>query len=292
MTKVQAILIKSNAPKYLWGKAILATIYIYNKTPHNTLNFKTPYKIKHNKKPNINNIKIQGSITYYKIKGPKRSKLKAQAKKGILIKYKKNNYNYKIYNLKYKKIIWSRDIKIFKGQFLTKKQINNIPLLKKPNKQSQGFIIKKHNNKINNNNNNNNNNNTGSKTIITRSQTRNINSNKNIALSTPKITIKIPRKSNKYYNQFERILINNITNIINILHIKDTNKKPSTYKQAITEPKQEKQNISIRKEITKLENQHTQKLVNLPPNRISLGSKQVYKKKNNNNNNTIKYKSK
>jgi len=58
MTKVQAILIKSNAPKYLWGKAILATIYIYNKTPHNTLNFKTPYKIKHNKKPNINNIKI------------------------------------------------------------------------------------------------------------------------------------------------------------------------------------------------------------------------------------------
>ena len=71
------MLIKSNAPKYLQGKAILATIYIYNKTPYSTLNFKTLYKIKYNEKPNIDNIKIWGLITYYKIKGPKRFKLEA-----------------------------------------------------------------------------------------------------------------------------------------------------------------------------------------------------------------------
>jgi len=71
------MLIKSNVPKYLWGKAILATVYIYNRIPHSTLNFKTPYEIKYNEKPNINNIKIWGSIIYYKIKGPKRSKLEA-----------------------------------------------------------------------------------------------------------------------------------------------------------------------------------------------------------------------
>ena len=76
ITKVRAMLIESNAPKYLWGEAILATVYIYNRTPHSTLNFKTPYEIKYNEKPNIDNIKIWGLIIYYKIKGPKRSKLK------------------------------------------------------------------------------------------------------------------------------------------------------------------------------------------------------------------------
>jgi len=69
------MLIESNVLKYFWGEAILATIYIYNRIPHNTLNFKTLYEIKYNEKPNIDNIKIWGLIIYYKIKGPKRSKL-------------------------------------------------------------------------------------------------------------------------------------------------------------------------------------------------------------------------
>ena len=75
MTKVRVMLIKSNAPKYLQGEAILAIIYIYNRTPYNALNFKTLYEIKYNEKPNIDNIKIWGLIIYYKIKGLKRSKL-------------------------------------------------------------------------------------------------------------------------------------------------------------------------------------------------------------------------
>ena len=58
-----------------------------------------------NIKLSINNIKIWGSITYYKIKGPKQSKLEPQAEKGILIGYGENNNNYKVFNLKLRKII-------------------------------------------------------------------------------------------------------------------------------------------------------------------------------------------
>jgi len=61
--------------------------------------------VANNIKPNINNIKIWGSITYYKIKEPKRSKLKPQAEKGILVSYSKDNNNYKVFNLKSRRII-------------------------------------------------------------------------------------------------------------------------------------------------------------------------------------------
>ena len=58
LTKVRAILIQSNVLKYLWGEALLAIVYIYNRTPYSALRFKTPYKQKNKTKPNINNIKV------------------------------------------------------------------------------------------------------------------------------------------------------------------------------------------------------------------------------------------
>ena len=58
-----------------------------------------------NIKPNIDNIKIWGLITYYKIKRPKRLKLEPQAEKGISVGYGEDNNNYKVFDLKLRKII-------------------------------------------------------------------------------------------------------------------------------------------------------------------------------------------
>jgi len=121
MVKVRAVLIQSNAPKYLWGEALQAIVYIYNRTPYSALGFKTPYEVANNIKLSIDNIKIWGSITYYKIKGPKRLKLEPQAEKGILVGYGENNNNYKVFDLKLRKIIWLRDVKVLEGQFLKEK---------------------------------------------------------------------------------------------------------------------------------------------------------------------------
>jgi len=79
-----------------------------------------------NIKLSIDNIKIWGLITYYKIKGLKRSKLEPQAEKGILVGYGENNNNYKVFDLKSRKIIWLRDVKVLKGQFLKEKQIKYV----------------------------------------------------------------------------------------------------------------------------------------------------------------------
>jgi hypothetical protein len=43
-----------------FGKRIraLAAVYLYNRTPHSSINYKTPYELKNKEKPNISNIKI------------------------------------------------------------------------------------------------------------------------------------------------------------------------------------------------------------------------------------------
>ena len=48
------------------------------------------------KKPNINNIKIWGSVCYYKNKGLNISKLEAQGLKAVVIGYGLDNHHYKV----------------------------------------------------------------------------------------------------------------------------------------------------------------------------------------------------
>jgi transposase InsO family protein len=57
LSKVRSLLIMANAPKYLWGEALLASVYLYNRTPHSALAFKTPYEVFHKEKPYIQNIR-------------------------------------------------------------------------------------------------------------------------------------------------------------------------------------------------------------------------------------------
>ncbi|KAK4447713.1 hypothetical protein QBC34DRAFT_302890, partial [Podospora aff. communis PSN243] len=87
-----------------------------------------------------------------------------------------------------------------------------------------------------------------------------------------KISIEIPRKDNEYYNQFERILnINNCNDVVDIFLIKDTNKEPSTYKQAIEGPEAEQWIHSMREEVEELIKQNTWELTPLPEGRKALG---------------------
>ena len=69
---------------------MIAAVYLYNRTPHTSLNYKTPYETKYKTRPKINNIKIWGSLAYslnYKAK-----KLDPRAKPSILIGYGSNQY--------------------------------------------------------------------------------------------------------------------------------------------------------------------------------------------------------
>ena len=97
MNKVRALLYQAGLPNYFWGEALLASVFLYNRTPHTALKGVTPYEKKTSVKPDISFIRIFRSITFYKVKGlDSHNKLKARANKAVLIGFTDNTEVYKL----------------------------------------------------------------------------------------------------------------------------------------------------------------------------------------------------
>ena len=120
MTKVRSLLFQAKLLNYLQGEALLAAVFLYNRTPHSALKGKTPYEMKNGSKPrdDISTLRVFGSTTFYKIKGlNSHLKLKVRARKAILIGYTENTEVYKLQDIELRKVVYSRDIEILEGVF-------------------------------------------------------------------------------------------------------------------------------------------------------------------------------
>ena len=113
--KARSMIFTSNTPKSLWGEAVLAAVYLYNRTPHSGINHKTPYELKYNQKPDISHIRTWGSICFYKIKTPIK-KLVPKGNKAILTGFGQNQISSLGYRTQ--KPIGSRDV-IVENKFLS-----------------------------------------------------------------------------------------------------------------------------------------------------------------------------
>jgi Reverse transcriptase (RNA-dependent DNA polymerase)/gag-polypeptide of LTR copia-type/Integrase core domain/GAG-pre-integrase domain len=294
INKVRCLLFNANLPNYFWGEALLVATYLYNRSPHNKLNYKTPYEAKYNKKPNITNIRTFGSIIYYKNKGNNIKKLDIRANKGILIGYNENIY--KIWDIIKKKVIWSKDIKIIENQFIN----NNLDILE-TNKDIE-LDVNNYNNYINNNINNNNdiNNNINNdiNNNINNDINNDINNNNNINNNINNNTNNDINNNNNINNDINNDLEYNSTQSSNTIDndidelalIVNINNEPNTYKQAINSIDKDKWIEAMKLEYNELKNQNTWSLMELPNNRIALKGKWVYKYKTDLNNNITKYK--
>ena len=66
------MLYTANLPKYLQGEAVEVATFLYNRTPYIALDgYSTLYYAKNGTKPSIANIRIFGSICYYRDNAPK-----------------------------------------------------------------------------------------------------------------------------------------------------------------------------------------------------------------------------
>jgi len=52
------MLFQANLLQTLWGEALLAAVFIHNRSPYSYLQYKTPYEARLSKKPDISNIKV------------------------------------------------------------------------------------------------------------------------------------------------------------------------------------------------------------------------------------------
>ena len=124
------LLLTSKAPTYLWGEALLSAVYIYNRIPYLTLEFKTLYEAYNNLRPSKNsyiNIKTQGSITYYSDYRPGKPKLGSRKRKAILIGYGENNHIYKVWDIELRKALFTRDVVILENIFRFNEDNYTIP---------------------------------------------------------------------------------------------------------------------------------------------------------------------
>ncbi|KAL0341191.1 UNVERIFIED_CONTAM: hypothetical protein Sradi_4635900 [Sesamum radiatum] len=70
----------------------------------------TPIEAWSGKKPSAKHLRVFGSICYVHIPTEKRHKLEEKTEKGIFLGYSTQSKGYRIYNLKTKKLIISRDV--------------------------------------------------------------------------------------------------------------------------------------------------------------------------------------
>ena len=117
LSKVRSILIQSSLSHRYWGEALIAAVYIYNRTPHSALEgFITLYEARYNEKPDISAIKTWGYKAYKRIPLEGLNKLQPRAIIGTLIGY--GNNQYKITNPTNHKTSWVRDVYILENEYI------------------------------------------------------------------------------------------------------------------------------------------------------------------------------
>ena len=113
--KVRALLITSNLALKYWNEALLSAVYLYNRTPHSSYQFRTPYEVRYSKKPDLSNIKTWGSLAYKKEPIEHLNKLDARTTPYYLIGYSTNQY--KLLDPSTSKTIYARDVYVIENKF-------------------------------------------------------------------------------------------------------------------------------------------------------------------------------
>jgi hypothetical protein len=102
--------------------------YLVKISPSSALDDKTPQEVWTSKKPSLTHLKVFGCEAYVHVPKENRSKLDKKDEKCIFIGYKDGLKGYKIWNLKTKKFVYSRDVvfremkDVFKHEVLPSKE--------------------------------------------------------------------------------------------------------------------------------------------------------------------------
>lgn len=318
--KVRCLLAKAKLPLAFWGEACLTAAYLYNRTPHSSISFKTPYEMKHSKKPDISHIRTFGSLAFYKAKGNHVKKLDDRVHKGVLVGF--NEPLYKVYDISIKKCVWVRDIHIMENKFVKsdiaqESEATNLPDMHgvqtylqvhfpneshAQNHASQDELSSSPNRSL------------GKQVIAQSNDGRSSHSSQNIG-DVPQLDQNDDVESLDDHNSDELAksirMVNNVPalkihktiaqsqesnvheqndDIDELALIVNINDEPSTYKQAMCSAQKTEWQKAMQAEIDELEAQQTWSLTTLPQGKAPLRGRWVYKVKTDLNGNVVKYK--
>ncbi|KAK4401017.1 Retrovirus-related Pol polyprotein from transposon TNT 1-94 [Sesamum angolense] len=110
MEMARSMLQEKHLPKAFWAEAVYTAVYLLNRCPTKAVQNMTPIEAWSGKKLSAKRLRVFGSICYVHIPTEKRHKLEEKTEKGIFLGYSTQSKGYRIYNLKTKKLIISRDV--------------------------------------------------------------------------------------------------------------------------------------------------------------------------------------
>lgn len=110
----RCMLLSSNLPEWLWGKAVNTSVYLRNRSPTKLLS-KTPYEAWCGKKPAVNHLRIFGCISIVLNKRKGNYKFAAKGFECAMVGYLPESKAYRLYNYVTRQIVKSRDVKFIEN---------------------------------------------------------------------------------------------------------------------------------------------------------------------------------
>jgi transposase InsO family protein len=110
MEMAKSMLHEKKLPKAFWAEAVYTAVYLLNRCPTKAVWNMTPIEAWNGRKPSVTHLKVFGCICYAQVPKEKRRKLDEASEKCIFIGYSSQSKGYKVYNLKSKKVVVSRDV--------------------------------------------------------------------------------------------------------------------------------------------------------------------------------------
>ena len=116
--KARSMISDSNVPKHFWNEAIRTAAYILNRSPNVNLELITPAELLYERKPNVTNLKVFGSIAYSHVPEQFRDKFDGKSEKCVMMGYAQNGY--RLWNIEKGKIQISRNVVFNESTFYYK----------------------------------------------------------------------------------------------------------------------------------------------------------------------------
>ena len=104
------MLLDANLSKYYWAEAVSTAVYLKNRSPTKAVQGMTPFEAWHGKKPSVDHLRVFGCDAYAHIPKEERGKSDKKARKCVLLGYRAETKGYRLYDVKDRKIVYSRDV--------------------------------------------------------------------------------------------------------------------------------------------------------------------------------------
>lgn len=97
-------------PAHFWGEAVVAAVYVLNRSLTKSLDGVTPYEAWHGRRPTVEHLRVFGCVGYVKTAKPNLRKLDDRSTRMVFIGYEQGSKAYKMYDFVVRRVCVSRDV--------------------------------------------------------------------------------------------------------------------------------------------------------------------------------------